>query len=56
MGGGARASALCRRRRAALGALLTVLYIWRGNIWGNMLAHWIGDCSFVIVPLLTMHH
>lgn len=38
------------------GALLTVLYVWRRNIWGNMLAHWIGDCSFIIVPLLTAHH
>jgi len=37
------------------GALLTVLYIWRRNIWGNMLAHWIGDCSFVLVPLITAH-
>lgn len=38
------------------GALLTVLYVWRRNIWANMLAHWIGDSSFVLVPLLTMHH
>lgn len=37
------------------GALLTVLYVWRRNIWGNMLAHWIGDCSFILVPLLTAH-
>lgn len=38
------------------GALLTVLYVWRRNIWANMLAHWIGDCSFILVPLLTAHH
>ena len=38
------------------GALLTVLYIWRRNIWGNMLAHWIGDCGFILVPLITVHH
>jgi uncharacterized protein len=38
------------------GALLTVLYVWRRNIWGNMLAHWIGDCGFIWVPLLTAHH
>jgi uncharacterized protein len=38
------------------GALLTVLYVWRRNIWANMLAHWIGDSSFVLVPLMSMHH
>ncbi|MGA7537533.1 MAG: type II CAAX endopeptidase family protein [Steroidobacteraceae bacterium] len=38
------------------GAVLTVLYLWRGNIWANMLAHWIGDCSFIFLPLLTVHH
>jgi uncharacterized protein len=38
------------------GAVLTVLYVWRRNVWANMLAHWIGDCSFILVPLLTVHH
>jgi uncharacterized protein len=38
------------------GALLTVLYLWRRNIWANMLAHWLGDCSFILVPLITAHH
>ena len=38
------------------GALLTVLYLWRRNIWSNMLAHWIADSSFVLIPLLTAHH
>jgi uncharacterized protein len=37
------------------GAVLTVLYVWRRNIWANMVAHWIGDCSFVLVPLMTAH-
>jgi uncharacterized protein len=37
------------------GALLTVLYLWRRNIWSNMLAHWLGDCSFILVPLLSVH-
>ena len=38
------------------GALLTVLYLWRRNIWGNMIAHWTADSGFVLVPLLTAHH
>ncbi len=38
------------------GALLTILYLWRRNIWSNMLAHWIADSSFVLVPLLSAHH
>jgi membrane protease YdiL (CAAX protease family) len=38
------------------GALLTVLYVWRRNIWVNMLAHWIGDCGFILAPFLTAHH
>ncbi|MGH8325272.1 MAG: lysostaphin resistance A-like protein [Steroidobacteraceae bacterium] len=25
------------------GLLLTVLYVWRRNIWANMIAHWIAD-------------
>jgi membrane protease YdiL (CAAX protease family) len=25
------------------GVLLTVLYVWRRNLWANMLAHWIAD-------------
>jgi uncharacterized protein len=35
------------------GAVLTVLYVWRRNVWANMLAHWIGDCSFILVPLMA---
>lgn len=38
------------------GLLLTILYLWRRNIWVNMLAHWIGDCGFIVVPLLSAHH
>jgi uncharacterized protein len=38
------------------GLLLTVLYLWRRNLWANMLAHWIGDCGFIVVPLLSAHH
>lgn len=25
------------------GVILTVLYLWRRNLWVNMIAHWIGD-------------
>ncbi len=25
------------------GVLLTILYLWRRNLWANMLAHWIAD-------------
>jgi len=25
------------------GAILTALYLWRRNLWANMLAHWIAD-------------
>jgi membrane protease YdiL (CAAX protease family) len=25
------------------GVLLTILYLWRRNLWANMIAHWIAD-------------
>ena len=25
------------------GVVLTALYLWRRNLWANMLAHWIAD-------------
>ena len=25
------------------GAILTALYLWRRNLWANMIAHWITD-------------
>lgn len=37
------------------GVLLTVLYVWRRNTWGNFVAHWIGDCGFILAPLLMAH-
>ena len=37
------------------GVMLTILYLWRRNIWGNMLAHWIADSGFVLIPLLSAH-
>ncbi|HEY6578135.1 MAG TPA: CPBP family intramembrane glutamic endopeptidase [Rhizomicrobium sp.] len=27
------------------GMVLTILYLWRRNLWANMLAHWIADGS-----------
>ena len=32
------------------GALLTVLYIWRRNLWANMIAHWIADGAGFLLP------
>lgn len=32
------------------GVLLTVLYLWRRNLWANMLAHWIADGAGFLMP------
>ncbi len=33
------------------GVLLTVLFLWRRNLWANMIAHWIGDgAGFLLTP------
>jgi membrane protease YdiL (CAAX protease family) len=32
------------------GVLLTVLYLWRRNLWLNMIAHWIADGAGFLVP------
>lgn len=33
------------------GVLLTVLFLWRRNLWANMIAHWIGDgAGFLLSP------
>jgi len=32
------------------GVLLTILYLWRGNLWANMLAHWIADGAGFLLP------
>ena len=38
------------------GVILTVLYLWRRNIWANMIAHWIADgAAFLLLPLLPHH-
>lgn len=32
------------------GAILTVLYHWRRNLWLNMIAHWIADGTGFLLP------
>jgi membrane protease YdiL (CAAX protease family) len=31
-----------------LGAILTVLYLWRRNLYSNMIAHWIANIRFLL--------
>ncbi|HEX3817247.1 MAG TPA: 2Fe-2S iron-sulfur cluster-binding protein [Chthoniobacterales bacterium] len=39
------------------GLILTLLYVWRGNLWANIVAHWLTDGSaFILLPLLMKHH
>jgi membrane protease YdiL (CAAX protease family) len=37
---------------AAGGLILTLLYVWRRNLWANMIAHWLTDASAFLAP----HH
>ena len=32
------------------GLLLTILFLWRGNLWANMLAHWLTDGAGFLLP------
>ncbi len=32
------------------GVLLTLLYLWRRNLWANILAHWIADGAGFLLP------
>lgn len=32
------------------GVILTALYLWRRNLWANMLAHWIADAAGFLLP------
>jgi membrane protease YdiL (CAAX protease family) len=43
---------------AAFGGItLTLLYVWRKNLWANIVAHWLTDGSaFILLPLLMRHH
>lgn len=39
------------------GVVLTVLYVWRRNIWAAILCHWLTDAAgFLLVPMATPHH
>jgi membrane protease YdiL (CAAX protease family) len=39
------------------GLILTLLYMWRRNIWANIIAHWMADgAAFVLLPLLMRPH
>jgi membrane protease YdiL (CAAX protease family) len=32
------------------GLLLTVLFLWRRNLWANVLAHWLADGAGFLLP------
>ena len=32
------------------GVVLATLYVWRRNLWANMLAHWIADGAGFLMP------
>lgn len=35
------------------GLVLTVLYLWRRNLWANIICHWLTDgAAFILLPLL----
>lgn len=39
------------------GLILTALYFWRGNLWANIIAHWLTDgAGFILLPLIGAHH
>lgn len=39
------------------GLVLTALYLWRRNLWTNILAHWLVDfVGLILVPMLSAHH
>jgi membrane protease YdiL (CAAX protease family) len=38
------------------GVVLTALYLWRRNLWANILCHWVTDgVGFLLVPMLPHH-
>ena len=38
------------------GLLITLLYLWRRNLWTNILAHWLIDgAAFILLPLMMQH-
>ncbi|HTW35974.1 MAG TPA: CPBP family intramembrane glutamic endopeptidase [Rhizomicrobium sp.] len=39
------------------GLVLTLLYLWRRNIWTTIIAHWLTDLvGLVLVPAMGLHH
>jgi membrane protease YdiL (CAAX protease family) len=39
------------------GLVLTVLYLWRRNLWTTILAHWLTDAfGLLLAPMLNAHH
>ena len=32
------------------GLLLTVLFLWRRNLWANVLTHWLADGAGFLLP------
>jgi membrane protease YdiL (CAAX protease family) len=39
------------------GLVLTVLYVWRRNLWANILCHWLTDAAgFLLMPMAGGHH
>ncbi|MGH6872023.1 MAG: lysostaphin resistance A-like protein [Rhizomicrobium sp.] len=38
------------------GLVLTLLYLWRRNLWANILCHWLTDgTAFLLMPALAHH-
>lgn len=39
------------------GLIFAVLYLWRRNIWSNIICHWIVDgTGFILIPMLSGAH
>jgi uncharacterized protein len=39
------------------GLVLTVLYLWRRNIWVTIITHWLTDAvGLLLIPAMGMHH
>lgn len=39
------------------GLVLTLLYLWRRNLWTTILAHWLTDAvGLLLVPAMAAHH
>ncbi len=42
---------------AAAGGAITLLYLWRRNLWTTIIAHWLVDgASLILVPMLSAAH